>query len=50
MLLIILLRFYAETFQIIINDYNGIHKFTKIIKKIIEAIAFLRLQYINFPN
>lgn len=47
------LRFYATgTFQVAIGDYGGIHKSTmcRIIKKVTEAIASLRQQYINFPT
>lgn len=51
--LLLTLRFYATgTFQVVIGDFGGIHKSTmcRIIKKVIEAIAFLRLQYIKCPN
>ncbi|XP_020298875.1 putative nuclease HARBI1, partial [Pseudomyrmex gracilis] len=51
--LLLTLRFYATgTFQVAIGDFGGIHKSTmcRIIKKVTEAIASLRLRYIHFPN
>ncbi|XP_011268108.2 putative nuclease HARBI1 [Camponotus floridanus] len=51
--LLLTLRFYATgTYQVAIGDLGGIHKSTmcRIIKKVTEAIASLRPQYIYCPN